>query len=56
MMNKDMLQQEIEIVRAELNRALENGRDFDEYYKKSVQLDKLIEKYIDICEKEQSLV
>ena len=56
MMNKEMLQQEIEIVRAELNRALENGKNFEEYYSKSIQLDKLIEKYIDICEKEQNLV
>lgn len=56
MMSKKMLQKEIEIVRTELNRALENGKDFDEYYEKSVQLDKLIEKYIDLCEKEQSLI
>lgn len=56
MMSKDNLRQEIETVRAELNHALENGSKFEEYYIKSVQLDKLIEKYIDICEKEQSLI
>lgn len=56
MMKKKILQQKIETVRSELDYALEHGKGFEEYYRKSLQLDKLIEKYIDICEEEQNQI
>lgn len=56
MMNKKILQQKIEAVRSELDYALEHGKGFEEYYRISKQLDKLIEKYIDICEAEQNQI
>lgn len=56
MMNKKILLQRIEAVRSELDYALEHGKDFEECYRVSLQLDKLIEKYIDICEAEQNQI
>lgn len=56
MKNKKKLQQKIETVRTELDYALEHGKGFEEYYRKSLQLDKLIEKYIDLCEAEKKQI
>ena len=45
-MNK--LLQEIEVVRKKLNKAMENGYDEEKCYKLSVELDQLIEQYIQL--------
>jgi hypothetical protein len=56
MRRREELQQEIEKARAELNRALDMGEDINDFYEKSVYLDHLIEKYIDLCERNESYV
>ncbi len=48
--NMSKLQTEIEIARADLDYALEQGINIGDCYEKSVKLDLLIEKYIDLCE------
>ncbi len=56
MKNADLLQQieelryEIEELRVELDHALESSGDSDEYYEKSLQMDKLIEEHIRLTE------
>lgn len=45
------LQREIESVRLELGEALLQKDEFEEYYQKSTQLDKLIEEYLEKKEK-----
>lgn len=54
MIRKEMLQQEIERARAELDRALEAKESFNDYYEKSVRLDGLIENYLDYCEQNEN--
>lgn len=44
------LQKEIEAARADLDRTLGQGINIGDCYEKSVKLDLLIEKYIDLCE------
>lgn len=41
------LQREIESVRLELDEALLQKDEFEDYYQKSTQLDKLIEEYLE---------
>lgn len=55
MQEKETLQKEIERTRKELDYALGIGTDVEAYYKISVKLDKLIERYIEIseCEREK---
>ena len=50
--DKKALQEEIEQVRRQLNKAMEEMTDFETCYELSVSLDKLIERYIDVHEKE----
>lgn len=50
--DKKVLQEEIEQVRRQLNKAMEEMTDFEACYQLSVSLDKLIERYIDVHEKE----
>lgn len=40
------IQKEIEIVRSQLDEAFLQNDEFENYYRKSVQLDKLIEEYL----------
>lgn len=47
------LQQRIESVRLELNRAYLQKEEFDYCYQKSLALDKLIEEYLDAADKEK---
>ncbi|MGN0353002.1 MAG: hypothetical protein ACI4ES_15255 [Roseburia sp.] len=49
---KDMteLQMEIELARLELDEALLQEDEFEEYYQKSTRLDKLIEEYLEMKE------
>ena len=47
---KKALQVEIEQVRGQLNKAIEEMTDFETCYELSVSLDKLIERYIDVHE------
>lgn len=50
---KKKLQGEIEKAREQLNRAIEETADFEICYELSVNLDKLIERYIDMHERER---
>lgn len=52
---KDTLQRKIEELRKKLNYELEHSKTPDEYYEISVQLDKLIADYVDLCEQEPCL-
>ncbi|MGN0141931.1 MAG: hypothetical protein ACI4AD_06855 [Roseburia sp.] len=45
------LQRRIEIVRLELDEALLQRDEFDRYYQKSTELDRLIEEYLETKEK-----
>lgn len=44
------LQTEIELARLELDEALLQEDEFEEYYEKSTRLDKLIEEYLEMKE------
>ncbi len=44
------LKRKIESVRAELDKSLLQRDEFDSYYQKSTELDKLIEEYLEIKE------
>lgn len=44
------LQMEIELARLELDEALLQEDEFEEYYQKSTRLDKLIEEYLEMKE------
>lgn len=46
------LQREIESVRLELDEALLQEDEFENYYQKSTELDKLIEEYLETKEKD----
>lgn len=52
MQTRETLREEIEKTRARLDRALAEGTDVESYYRISVELDKLIEEYIDFAERE----
>lgn len=52
MQEKAILRQEIESTRKRLDDAMAAGVPLDEYYEISVELDKLIECYIDLGERE----
>ena len=41
------IQREIESVRSELNQSFLQNDEFEEYYRKSTDLDKLIEEYLE---------
>ena len=41
------IQREIESVRSELNESFLQNDEFEEYYRKSTELDKLIEEYLE---------
>ena len=41
------IQREIESVRSELNQSFLQNDEFEEYYRKSTELDKLIEEYLE---------
>lgn len=56
MQEKETLRTDIERTRKELDDALSVGNDVETYYKISVKLDKLIERYIELCENEQESV
>lgn len=53
MTSKEELQREIELARKDLDSALGDLKDIQRYYDKSVRLDKLIERYIDLCANEK---
>lgn len=52
MQEKTILREEIESTRKRLDDAMAAGIPLDEYYEISVELDKLIECYIDLSERE----
>jgi len=54
MQNRDTLREQIERTRSRLDYALEMGTDVEHYYRISVELDKMIEQYIDSCEENQA--
>lgn len=47
---KEILQAEIETAREKLNQAMEEPRDMEICYTLSVELDALIEKYLELCD------
>ncbi len=53
MQRKETLRKEIERTRQKLDHALASGADVNHYYKISVELDKMIERYIDLSEEEK---
>lgn len=53
MQKKETLREQIERTRQKLDYALASGADVNHYYKISVELDKMIEQYIDLCEEEK---
>lgn len=53
MQKRETLREQIERTRMKLDDALEMGTDVEHYYRISVELDKMIEQYIDSCEKDQ---
>lgn len=44
--SKDELIQKIELARLVLNKSIDENQNYDEIYKNSVELDRLIEEYI----------
>ncbi len=52
MQTRETLREDIERVRARLDQALADGTDVDSYYQISVELDKLIETYIDFTQRD----
>lgn len=54
MKDKRLLQNQIEQARTKLDQAIENEKEIKTFYSLSVQLDKLIEEYIDLCEQEEA--
>ena len=44
--SKDKLIQKIELARLVLNKSIDENQNYDEIYKNSVELDRLIEEYI----------
>ncbi|MCI8326897.1 MAG: Spo0E family sporulation regulatory protein-aspartic acid phosphatase [Lachnospiraceae bacterium] len=53
MQRKEILRNQIERTRRKLDFALASGSDVKNYYQISVELDEMIEKYIDLCEEEK---
>lgn len=53
MQRKETLLEEIERTRSRLDHAVEIGTDVDSYYEISLELDKMIERYIDFGEEEK---
>lgn len=55
MINVEALKTSIENTRRELNTLIMEG-DFEKYYKKSKELDQLIETYIDLEETQKNII
>lgn len=53
MQRKEVLLEQIERTRSRLDHALEVGTDVDSCYEISLELDKMIEQYIDFSEEER---